>query len=64
MVKIVMAIKKILNVKKTYIHDGTQIKCGTFKYDLSHMKLLEKNKTFYMNFGFKFIISHHDHIKT
>ena len=46
MVKIVMAINKILNVKKTYIHDGTQIKCGTFEYDLSYMKLLEKNTTF------------------
>jgi len=63
MVKIVMAINKILNVKKTYIHDGTQIKCGTFEYDLSYMKLLEKNTTFYMKFGFKFIKSPYDSIK-
>ena len=54
-VEIVIAINKILNVEKTYIHDGTEIKCGTFNYDLSYMKLLEKNTTFYLKFGFKFI---------
>lgn len=63
MVKIVIAINKILNVEKTYIGDGTEIKCGDFKYDLTFMKLLEKNTTFYMNFGFKFITSPNDIIK-
>ena len=63
MVKIVMVINKILNVEKTYIHDGTRIKCGAFEYDLSYLKLLEKNTTFYMKFGFKFIISPYDNIK-
>jgi hypothetical protein len=60
---IVIAINKILNVEKTYIQDGTEIKCGNIKYDLSYIKLLEKNKTFYMNFGFKFAISPYDHIQ-
>ena len=60
MIKIVIAINKILNMKKIYIHDDTKIKCGNFEYDLSYMKLLEKNTTFYMKFGFKFIKSPHD----
>ena len=52
MVEIALAINKMLNVKKTYIHDGTEIKCGEINYDLSYMKLLEKHTTFYMKFGF------------
>jgi len=60
MVEIALAINKMLNVKKTYIHDGTEIKCGEINYDLTYMKLLEKHTTFYMKFGFKFIISSND----
>ena len=63
MVEIALTINKMLNVKKTYIHDGTNIKCGTLEYDLSYMKLLEKNTTFYMKFGFKFRIGSHDFIR-
>lgn len=63
MVKIVLAINKILNVKKTYLHDGSEIECGNFKFDLSYMKLLKKKNTFYMKYGFKFIISQNDSIK-
>ena len=63
MITIVITINKILNVKKIYINDGAQIQCGIFNYDLTYMKLLEKNTTFYMKFGFKFIISPHDMIQ-
>ena len=63
MIEIALTINKMLNVKKTYIHDGTKIKCGTLEYDLSYMKLLEKNTTFYMKFGFKFKIAPYDFIR-
>jgi hypothetical protein len=46
-----------LKVNKVYIHDGTTIKCGSEKIDLSFLKLLEKKNTFYMKFGFDFEIT-------
>jgi hypothetical protein len=60
MVLIVLQLNKVLNVKKSYIYDGTSIKCKGNNFDLSYIKLLEKNITFYMKFGFEFDIKIHD----
>ncbi len=48
----VMLLLKKLYVKDVYIHDGTRVKCGDHKMDLSLFKLIEKKETFYMRFGF------------
>lgn len=60
MIEIVLCINKVLKVKKTFIHDGTSIDCREFKHDLSFIKLLEKEKTFYMKSGFEFDVSARD----
>ena len=60
MIKLVLDICKFLNVKTAYIYDGTAINCGKLEYDLSFIKLLEKNATFYMKFGFDFMASNSD----
>jgi hypothetical protein len=55
-VKFALELLKRLGTKKVYIYDGTTVKCSSnsMDYDLSFLKLLEKGKTFYMNFGFDF----------
>ncbi len=55
-VKFALELLKRLGTKKVYIYDGTTVKClsNSMHYDLSFLKLLEKGKTFYMNFGFDF----------
>jgi len=59
MVKICLKINEILGAKKTLLGDGTKVVCDKTKeeMDLSFIKLLEKDKTFYMNLGFNFEIT-------
>lgn len=56
LVKIALKINEILGTHKTYLYDGTTVKCSENNetMDLSFIKLLEKNKTFYMKHGFEF----------
>jgi hypothetical protein len=56
MVKICLAINKILGADKTCLGDGTSIICEQNKeqLDLSYLKLIEKGITFYMNLGFDY----------
>lgn len=60
LVKICLKINEILGVKITFLGDGTKVICdkNNEEMDLSFIKLIEKNKTFYMNFGFKFDTSY------
>jgi hypothetical protein len=64
LIQIVLQINRILNVKTSYLTDTTWIKCKQFRYDLSYVKLLEKNRTFYMKFGFEFDTQRTDYFKT
>ena len=54
MVQIVLNINKKLNVQRTFIGDGAKIECNGKKYDLSLLKFIERNMSFYMKFGFKY----------
>jgi hypothetical protein len=54
---IALRINKILGVKKTNLIDISSIKINNIECDLSFIKLLQNNKTFYMKFGFDFEIS-------
>lgn len=54
LIKLCLKINEVLKVKKTFIKDDAKIKCNGEEIDLSFIKLLEKNKTYYMNFGFDF----------
>jgi hypothetical protein len=60
MIKLVLDICRYVNVKTAYIYDGTTVNCGKNEYDLSYIKLLEKNATFYMKHGFDFMASKSD----
>lgn len=62
-VKLVLQLQKKLGVAKTLLSDGASVKCGNVENDLSFIKLLEKKRTFYMNFGFEFDVSIHDKIE-
>jgi hypothetical protein len=52
MIQLVNEINKKIGIKKAYIHDATTVYCGLIEYDLSFMKLLENDMTFYMKYGF------------
>ena len=52
MIQLVNEINKKLGVKKAYLNDATTIYCKDIPYDLSFMKLLERNEGFYMKYGF------------
>jgi hypothetical protein len=57
LVDICIKINDILGTQKIIVRDGTKVKCNNNQdMDLSFIKLLEKNKTFYMNFNFDFEI--------
>jgi hypothetical protein len=65
MIKLAMAFCKIVKVHTAYIYDSTTVTCkntsgGSNIYDLSYLKLLENNNTFYMKFGFDFMVSTND----
>ena len=53
LVKLCIEINRILGVKKMTLTDGTSVTCGNKKMDLSFIKLLENNMTYYMNLGFQ-----------
>lgn len=57
MVKLVLQICRILGVKKVLLGDGASIPCGNVDVDLSFIKLLEYDMTFYMKLGFDFEIT-------
>ncbi len=63
-IKLVLALCKLLKVNKAYIYDGAEVKCKNNYYDISYIKLLEKNNTFYMKYGFDFDISPGDWFST
>lgn len=52
MVKFVIELNRILGVQKAILFDGASVLCGSNPIDLSFMKLLENNNTFYMKLGF------------
>lgn len=62
LVKICLAINKILGAKKTYLGDGTEVLCAKNNQlmDLSYIKLIERGTTFYMNLGFDFEVTDKD----
>lgn len=62
MIKICLSINRILGVIKTYLYDGTQVKCdkNNEKMDLSLLKLIERKLTFYTNLGFDFEVTNKD----
>lgn len=60
MIKLAVAVCKALNVHTAYIYDSTTITCKNNVYDLSYLKLLESNNTFYMKHGFDFMVSDND----
>jgi hypothetical protein len=53
---IMIKLNKLLNVKNVYLSDGSTVIIGDQKKDLSIMKMLETNKTYYMRFGFDFTL--------
>jgi hypothetical protein len=54
--KIIIKFMQKINVENVYLSDGTKVSCDeNNKFDLSLFKLIEKGKTFYQRFGFKFI---------
>ncbi len=61
MITIVLELCRYLNVKTAYIYDGTTVMCKKNEYDLSFIKLLEKNMTFYMKHGFDIMASNNDY---
>ena len=60
LVKISLEINRILGAEKTYLVDETYIPCNSDNKNMSLklIKLLEKDKTFYMNLGFEFDIQY------
>jgi hypothetical protein len=56
MVKLCLEINKYFGTKKTYLFDGSSVKCGSEELDLGLIKLIERKTTFYMNLGFKFAV--------
>jgi hypothetical protein len=56
MVKLCLEINKCLGAEKTYLFDGSSVKCGPDEFDLGFIKLIERKTTFYMNLGFKFAV--------
>lgn len=56
LVQICLEINRILGAEKTFLSDGAHVQCDKTNdsMDLSFIKLLERNKTFYMNLGFHF----------
>ncbi len=62
LVKISLAINKILGAQKTYLGDGTEVLCSKNNelMDLSYIKLIERGTTFYMNLGFDFEVTDRD----
>lgn len=58
LVKICLAINRILGAEKTTLGDGAEIICEKTgdKMDLSYLKLIENKMTFYMKHGFNFDI--------
>lgn len=60
MVQLVLQINRVLKVEKSWIYDGTRVSCFDKEYDLSYVKLLQTNNTFYMNNGFEINVSPDD----
>ena len=60
MIKFCLEINKFVGVKKTFLNDAAHIVCGNEKLDLSFIKLLEYDKTFYMKHGFNFELTNHE----
>jgi len=56
LVKISIKINEILGATKLLVRDGTKVKCNknNQEMDLSFLKLIERNETFYMKLGFDF----------
>jgi len=52
LIKLCLALQKALNVKKTVLFDQATIDCHGKEMDLSFIKLLEKEATYYMSRGF------------
>ena len=57
MLKICLKINEIIGVKKTNLIDATSVMCKKEEIDLSFVKLLEYDKTFYTKLGFEFEIT-------
>lgn len=57
MVKLCLKINEVFGVEKTRLHDGASVNCNDNHMDLSFLKLLENEMTFYMKLGFDFEIT-------
>lgn len=51
---LIINFNKILNVQNIYVSDGATVKIGNRNANLSFIKMIETNKTYYMRFGFNF----------
>lgn len=58
MVSLVLEILKKLQVKYASIYDGAKVNCGDSKMDLSFLKLIEKKRSFYEKFGFRYSVKY------
>lgn len=56
-VHFVINVLKLLNVQFVSLHDGATIDCGAKRVRLSLYKLIEKKRTFYQKFGFKYFVT-------
>jgi len=62
MMKFVISLLKKLGVKHATIYDGTSVKCGNERMDLTLQKLIVNGSGFYERFGFSYIVVDDWHI--
>ena len=62
MMKFVISLLKKLGVKRVTIYDGTSVKCGNERMDLTLQKLIVNGSGFYERFGFSYIVVDDWHI--
>ena len=53
---LIIHFNKMLNVQNIYVSDGATVKINNRKANLSFIKMIETNKTYYMRFGFDFTL--------
>jgi hypothetical protein len=58
LIQLAINLCKCLKVKKSYLFDEASIECNEYSYDLSYIKLLQNNLTFYMKYGFEIDINY------
>jgi hypothetical protein len=56
LMNVMIKLNSILKVQNVYISDGSKVNIGSHDVNLSIMKMIETNKTYYMRFGFNFTL--------